>query len=404
MQPTQQLPPDEILAAIKNDTLDAMNVGVCVWQLEEPNTPSSLRLVVCTPAAARFMKVKREEVIGKRIHEGFPGSEHMPLPGLFTRVVETGEALALGDVPYVDEIVPDGVFTIHTHPLPNRCVCVEFTNATEQRKAEKLVAEQHQKLTQAVNDLWGEMDLARKIQTVLLPSSPSTGDYEIATEMRPAATVGGDYVDVVEVGDCTWLLIGDVSGHGVSAGLIMMMAQTALRTAIFSAQDRGEETSPASILRQVNRAIRDNLARIGQSQYMTINVVQLRGGEGLQAGLHLDLLVYRAARGEVESIETQGVWLGVVDDVGPILQDSALSLAPGDYLLACTDGLLETRTSPEPFGEGRLKASFGALAAAGRSPAEITRSLLETVLESMAGAELRDDVTLLVARRKGVPA
>lgn len=404
METNKSLPLSDILGAINGDSLGAMNVGVCVWQLEEPNTPSSLRLVVCTPAAARFMQVKREDVLGKRIHEGFPGSENMPLPGLFTRVIETGQAMALGDVPYIDEIVPDSVFSIQTHPLPNRCVCVEFTNVTEQRKAEKLVAEQHQKLTQAVSDLWGEMDLARKIQTVLLPSAPSTRDYEVSTAMRPAATVGGDYVDVVEAGGSTWLLIGDVSGHGVSAGLIMMMAQTALRTAILGAHERGEQTSPARILSQVNRAIHDNLGRIGQNQYMTINAIQLRGGEGLQAGLHLDLLIYRAASGEVESIETQGVWLGVVDDASPMLQDSALSVAPGDYLLACTDGLLETRTSPEPLGEGRLKAAFGALAAEGRSPDEIVQSLLGVVQGAMGGAELRDDVTLLVARRRGASA
>lgn len=186
-------PPVAVLAAIHSDTLNSMNVGVCVWQLEEPNVPASLRLVACTPAAARFMNVKVEDVLGKRIHEGFPGSENMPLAGLFTRVIETGQGMSLGDVPYVDEVIPDSVFSIQTHALPNRCVCVEFTNVTEQRKAERLVAEQQEKLQKALQDLWGEMDLARKIQTVLLPGAVALAGYEVASEMRPAATVGGDY-------------------------------------------------------------------------------------------------------------------------------------------------------------------------------------------------------------------
>ncbi|MGB1274754.1 MAG: hypothetical protein ACPG77_03300, partial [Nannocystaceae bacterium] len=80
--------------------LGSLNVGVCIWQLEEPGEPSSLVLRLCTPAAARFLSVKREAVIDRAIGEGFPGSLSTPLPGVFTRVIESGEGMALGDVPY----------------------------------------------------------------------------------------------------------------------------------------------------------------------------------------------------------------------------------------------------------------------------------------------------------------
>jgi serine phosphatase RsbU (regulator of sigma subunit) len=353
--------------------------------------------VVCNKAAARFMSVKVEDVLGKRIHEGFPGSEHMPLAGLFTRTVETGEGMSLGDVSYEDAVIPNSVFSIQTHPLPNRCVCVEFTNVTDQRKAEKLVSEQHVQLDQALQDLWGEMDLARKIQTVLLPGVVELAGYEFASQMRPAATVGGDYLDVVEVGQDTWLLIGDVSGHGVSAGLIMMMVQTAVRTAILGAAERGEEALPSAILHQVNSAIRGNLGKIGKDQYMTICAMRLRDGELTHAGLHLDMLVYRAATGAVEVVETDGVWLGVVDNAGPLLRDSSFRLQPGDYLLAHSDGLVELRLSPEPLGDGRLGQVFRKLAADHLPPGELVSSLMAR----LGVTELRDDATLMVLHRKG---
>lgn len=386
---------DAATSITASNALDALDVGVCVWHLEEPGVPASLRLVACSPAGARFMAVKVEDVLGKRIHDGFPGSELMPLPGIFTKVAESGQSMSLGDVNYVDEIVPDSLLTITVHAMPNRCVAVEFINVTEQRAAEKKVSEQQAALERALRDLWGEMDLARKIQTVLLPNEPVLTAYDVSGEMRPAATVGGDYFDVIEDGTNTWLLIGDVSGHGVSAGLIMMMVQTAVRTAILGARERGDELKPSGILRLVNSAILGNLDKIGRGQYMTIHAMRLSNDELLHAGLHQDLMIYRAGSDKLETVETDGVWLGVVDDAGPLLRDVSVPLNPGDVVMAYTDGILETRRTPEPFGDGRLATAFTELARSGASSNEIVRSMLDR-----AGAAEHDDMTLLVARRR----
>jgi serine phosphatase RsbU (regulator of sigma subunit) len=373
--------------------MDTLKVGVCIWELEQPNTPASLRLLVCNPAAARFLGVKQENVVGKLINEGFPGALDMPLAAIFTRIAETGESMALGEVPYTDEVVPEGVFTIHAHALPNKRTCVEFTNVTERIQAEKKVAEKHEALTKALADLWSEMDLARKIQTVLLPDHPKVSGFEVASEMVPAATVGGDYVDIFDAGDSTWILIGDVSGHGVSAGLIMMMIQTAVRTAVSCAKDRGEDTSPSRILSIVNSSIRNNLAKIGNDQYMTINALRLRDGKVEHSGLHQDLFVYRAASQTVETIETEGVWLGVVDDAARLLVDKSFVVNEGDMLLAYTDGLTETL---KDFGPDSVRDLFCSLARSGLSANAITKELLGRV----TGPQQRDDVTVLVAARR----
>ena len=118
------------------DVIDGLAVGICVWQLGEPGQPASLVLRVCNRAAAKFLSVEGEVVIGKTIVEGFPGSLETPLPGVFTTVIEQGKPMSLGDVPYQDEVVPDGVFSIRVWPTGDRCALVEFTNVTQERRAE----------------------------------------------------------------------------------------------------------------------------------------------------------------------------------------------------------------------------------------------------------------------------
>ncbi|HUJ75728.1 MAG TPA: LacI family transcriptional regulator, partial [bacterium] len=82
--------------------------------------------------------------------------------------------------------------------------------------------------------LWGEMELAKRIQTALLPQRRGVlRGFEVAVSMIPAREVGGDYYDIIETGNGDrWIAIGDVAGHGVDSGLIMMMAQASIMTAI----------------------------------------------------------------------------------------------------------------------------------------------------------------------------
>jgi phosphoserine phosphatase RsbU/P len=88
-------------------------------------------------------------------------------------------------------------------------------------------------LKKARDALWGEMEVAKRIQTSLLPKLHEVNGYTIAASMQPADEVGGDYYDVVESAKGeTWLCVGDVSGHGVESGLIMMMTQTSIFTTV----------------------------------------------------------------------------------------------------------------------------------------------------------------------------
>lgn len=126
------------LCSTQAQALATLRVGVCVWHLEEDDTPASLRLVVANAAACRFLGVARDAVLGRRIHEAFPGSQATPLPGVFTGLAMRGGSLDLGEVPYRDEVVQEGVFSIIAETIAPRLVCVQFTNITEQKRLESL--------------------------------------------------------------------------------------------------------------------------------------------------------------------------------------------------------------------------------------------------------------------------
>jgi predicted ATPase/serine phosphatase RsbU (regulator of sigma subunit) len=274
----------------------------------------------------------------------------------------------------------------------------ELRSATEQLRRsndtlEAQVAERTEELRKTLAELWSEMDLARKIQTVLLPSDTRFRDYEVSAVMVPASTVGGDYYDIIRTEGADWVLIGDVSGHGVTAGLTMMMIQTAIRTVVLGGEAELAKLTPAQVLRKVNAAVRSNLQKVDEDHYMTITGLKLEGSRVRYSGLHQDILIYRAASRAVERVATRGMWIGPVDDIGPLLQDDTMELHSGDIVLLFTDGITEATIGSRRLGTDGLASLFQGLAAGGADIAGILKGIMQT----MQGVP-QDDVTLMAVR------
>ncbi len=288
-----------------------------------------------------------------------------------------------------------------TISLENGFLFDNLQSATEKlRQAndtlEQQVAQRTAQLSKALQELWSEMDLARKIQTVLVPTSPTIPGYQLAATMRPAANVGGDYFDCFHMAGADWLLIGDVSGHGISAGLCMMMVQTAVRSVVASLQKAPTVPRPSEVLALVNAAIHGNLAHIGRDQYMTVTAFCFRDGEIAFAGQHQDLLIYRAATRSVEQIETCGVWLGVLPDIDTLLPEGRVRLEPGDTMLLFTDGITEAKINKRTMlltsGLSRLlQQSAESMSTAEETVARIINETNKFVIS--------DDLTLVAIRR-----
>jgi serine phosphatase RsbU (regulator of sigma subunit) len=269
----------------------------------------------------------------------------------------------------------------------------EFDLRSELLDSNALLESSRADLKKARDALWGEMEVAKRIQTALLPYDRKAGPYEVAAAMFPAAEVGGDYYDIITPpGGRSWVAVGDVSGHGVESGLVMMMTQTAILSLV--RQDPGR--APAGVFQAVNGVIFENVSRLGSIRYMTLNVVRL-DDEGLTlAGKHQDVLVWRSAGRRVETFANDGCWIGVVPEVGACAQDAFLPLGPGDVALFFTDGVTEARNEAgELFGEERLAAAF-ARVAEGPS-ADAIQSILDEVAYFTRAQS--DDMTLLLVRR-----
>jgi serine phosphatase RsbU (regulator of sigma subunit) len=263
---------------------------------------------------------------------------------------------------------------------------LEDTNATLERSRTDL--------KQARDRLWSEMEVAQRIQTALLPKNRRLGTYEAEAVMRPAGEVGGDYYDFLETRHGEhWAAIGDVSGHGVESGLVMMMTQTTIATLVNAVKGR----KPSDVFVHTNEVIRENVSRLGGSRYMTLNVIRLDRDHLSIAGKHQDVLIWRAAHDRVETISNQGTWIGVVDDVRPSTEDLEIKVDVGDWVLLYTDGMTEASDARgELFGEDRLRKAFARVA----GKVTLRRAVKELLDEVSAFAKtIDDDETVVLLKR-----
>jgi serine phosphatase RsbU (regulator of sigma subunit) len=259
----------------------------------------------------------------------------------------------------------------------------------------------NKELQKAHNRLLEEMQIARKIQTVLLPENPYINGYEIAASMVPAHEVGGDYYDFLRIRDRDWILIGDVAGHGISPGLITMM----VRTSVISALEGFEDITPSRLIEMVNNITYDSMNRIGGHLYMALTaIVSMGDGVFTLSGRHLDILIFRSENCMVERKEASGYWIGIHKSLTGYERDENLSLGIGDIMVLYSDGIIEAPLKNESGEATRKKERFGMarlqeiIRLNGKSPPEEIKDALFHELEAY---DPHDDMTVIVIKRIG---
>ncbi len=258
-----------------------------------------------------------------------------------------------------------------------------------------------ERLTTATARTAAEMDAARRIQLQLLPREPRVPGLELACYMKPADEVGGDYYDVHQQGGRSWILLGDVTGHGLSSGLVMLMAQSVMSSILHSR----EAIQPGELNLLANRILRENLTRMNEERTMTIVSLQLENeDEVVLSGSHDNLFLHRARTGEVETVEVSQFpfQLGLVDDIPPeMVSETRIRLEPGDTLYVITDGVTEAAQGGDyargTYDERRLIEFIKARAG---HPVERIKDELTQELDRFTQGVYHDDVTFLIARRK----
>lgn len=238
-----------------------------------------------------------------------------------------------------------------------------------------------------------EMALAHTIQQSLLPQQqPEIGGWRFAHYQVPCDATGGDYHDYLH-GDALDLVVGDVSGHGIGAALLMSTARASLRAL---AAGGGE---PSQLLERLNGLLAVDMA---DDKFMTMLLCRL-GADGscryASAG-HEPPLVYRTGSGAFDDeLDSTGLMLGVLDDAD-YGQVEIPALAPGDVLVGFTDGIFEAvNEAEEQWGMERLRAAIAANA--GRGAKAVLGALTAGVRSHIGTLPMEDDLTVVVAERVG---
>ena len=239
-----------------------------------------------------------------------------------------------------------------------------------------------------------ELEVARQLQRDLLPAAaPEIPGYAVAHSYRTANEVGGDYYDFLPLaGGRVALVIGDASGHGMAAGLLMAIANAALKLAV------EVDPAPERVATLLNRV----LFRTGDRKaFMSLFYGLLEPASGRLAwvcvGHPFPLL--RRAGGEVVELGTGSVPLGIRPAVE--VTPAEVTIAPGDLLVLYSDGLPEAmNASAGAFGYDALRALLKVPGSA-RAIHDRLRRALDT---HVGGEPLTDDVTIVVVERTEEPA
>ena len=241
-----------------------------------------------------------------------------------------------------------------------------------------------------------ENEIASRVQAAILPGEVDVEGLAISALMLPAEVVGGDYYDIIPVEDGCWLAIGDVAGHGLSAGVIMLMIQSAVQSLV----RLSPRANPKDLVCALNSALYENIRnRMKQDEHVTFCLARYSpDGRVVFAGAHENILICRA-NGQCDSVPPNGVWLGILEDISTVTPETALQLGPGDLMLMFSDGVIEAADGERKrFGFDRLRELL--IANRERSPQEVRDTIVDAVVRW--GGRPNDDVTLLVVRCHGV--
>ncbi len=233
-----------------------------------------------------------------------------------------------------------------------------------------------------------ELEIAREIQAHFLPRGiVSCAGLDVQALMQPAKYVAGDLYDIVRLGEKRLgIFVGDVSGKGVPAALIM--AQTVSLFRVFA---RTFE-APHDVFKALNKELSEILdGRFVTGIYLVVDSSS-RSVRAACAG-HQPMLVWRAGRGVEERATVAGPPLGVMKDYA--YEEAAQTMEPGDRIFLYTDGITEARRgSGEEFGLERLRAVLGELTQ--ETPDALLKELAARIERFQGRGMPFDDITAVV--------
>lgn len=268
----------------------------------------------------------------------------------------------------------------------------------ELEKANQAIQALNQNLKEENLRMTAELDITREFQKMILPKEyelQKIPDLEIAGFMQPATEVGGDYYDVLHYGDNVKIAIGDVTGHGLASGMLMLMVQTAVRT-LFA----NNVCTPEMCLTILNRAIYDNVQRMNSDKNLTLALIDYHRGKIQLSGQHEEILLVRQG-GNIECIDTidLGFPIGLTSEIDDFVAHVEIELKPGDGVVLYTDGVTEAENAKkEMYGLPRLCDIVSQNWQ--KSAKAIQEIVISDLQQHIQDEKIYDDITLLILKQR----
>jgi urea ABC transporter urea binding protein len=244
-----------------------------------------------------------------------------------------------------------------------------------------------------------ELDITRRLQQMILPKPTELSQItclDIAGFMEPAEEIGGDYYDVLPFEGGVKISIGDITGHGLESGMLMLMVQTAVRTLQISG-----EQDPKRFLNILNQIIYENVQRMNCDRNLTLSMIDYLGkGQICLSGQHEEMIVVRHS-GLIERIDTidLGFPIGLEPDIDAFVSQRKVQLNPGDGVVLYTDGITEAENDQgELYGVQRLCGV--ASQHWHESAATIQGAVIADVRSHIGTHRVYDDITLVVVKQR----
>ncbi|MCZ7585956.1 MAG: SpoIIE family protein phosphatase [Deltaproteobacteria bacterium] len=290
---------------------------------------------------------------------------------------------ALSDMDSIKRALKMGAYDYFTKPLSGDALEVllptKVQNAIQSAAAAR-------SLRLHAEEMHAELASAMRFQTSMLPKAVDFAPLGVEYVYRPCSLVGGDFFDLYRLGEnVIGLIIGDVTGHGLKAGMMSLMVRSLFRE--FIARD----ARPAVLIEELNRAL---LGVFDVGHYITgvYGVFDIEAGTLRFANFGHPSPYLMKNGGAMESLEKRGHFLGILDNV--LIEETEIAFGEHERLVLYTDGVTETAN---PDGEELTPEGFSKLVAArgGDDPATWCRGVLGDIIGFHGSEEFNDDILLV---------
>ncbi|MEG5064219.1 AAA family ATPase [Microcoleus sp. B3-A4] len=339
--------------------------------------------------------------------------QHQPKSVLCTPIVNRGKAIG---ILYLENSLAPGAFTsdrLEVLKILSSQAAISLENALLYQTLEDKVEERTAQLAQAnqaisaLNQrlktenlrMSAELDILKQMQQLILPKPAelaAIAELDIAGFMEAADEVGGDYYDVLCTDGVVTLCIGDVTGHGLESGILMVMTQAAVR-----ALKEVQEIDPVRFLDTLNRTIYKNIQRMNSDKNLSLALLNYADSKVSISGQHEETLVVRRG-GKIERINMMdlGFPIGLDEDISDWISHVLVDLEPGDGVVLYTDGIPEARNMHKKFyGIERLCEVVSQNWHL--SAEQIKEATIDDLRKFIGKQKVFDDITLLVLKQQG---